>query len=197
MTSVDWKGGLPTITTERIVLRIGEVSDVDAEIEFYRENDAHLGPWFPDSGGLHLNRSAMRQYVPELRRKAVHGLSYRFRLSLRSDPKRFAGLLNLARIERGPEQKTTLGYGIAKDLEGKGYMSEAVRAAVSFAFGELDLHRIEACYAPTNVRSGNLLRACGFHEEGLIRGMLMINGVWTDHVMTAILNPGWRGGQWR
>lgn len=197
MASVEWKGGLPTITTERLVLRIGEVGDVDSEIEFYEQNKEHLGRWFPDSGGMHMNRSAMRQYVPELRKKAFHGLGFRFRIDLRTDRRRFAGLLNLSRVERGPEQKAVLGYGIAKELEGKGYMSEAVRAAVRFAFDDLDLHRLEACYAPANERSGNLLKACGFQEEGVIRGMLMINGVWTDHVMASILNPDWRGGHWR
>ncbi len=36
-------------------------------------------------------------------------------------------------------------------------MSEAVRAVIQFAFEDLDLHRLEASYAPDNVRSAGLL----------------------------------------
>src|SRR5205085_9947692 len=110
----------------------------------YRENEDHLGPWFPDSGRMHLSRATMEQFVPEFRKRALHDQGYRFQLSLRADPKRYSGVVSLSRIQRGPEQSVILGYGIAKDLEGKGYMAEAVRAVIMFAFEDLDLQRIEA-----------------------------------------------------
>jgi ribosomal-protein-alanine N-acetyltransferase len=72
-------------------------------------------------------------------------------------------------------------------------MSEAVRAVIRFAFEDLDLHRLEASYNPANERSANLLKACGFEVEGTVRGSLLINGVWCDHVLTSLLNPDWRG----
>lgn len=181
------------ITTERIVLRIGDQSDVDSELTFYRENEEHLGPWFPDSGRMHLNRATLEQYVPEFRKRALHDQGYRFQLGLRSDPRRYSGVVSLSRIQRGPEQSVILGYGIEKILEGRGFMSEAVRAVIAFAFDDLDLHRIEASYAPTNERSARLLKGCGFEIEGTVRGSLLINGVWCDHILTSLLNPNWRG----
>ena len=184
---------MPVITTNRLVLRIGDQSDIDSEIQFYRENEDHLGPWFPDSGRAHLNRATMEQYVPEFRKRALHDHGYRFQLSLRTDPKRYGGVVSLSRVQRGPEQACVLGYGIAKILEGQGYMSEAVRAAVAFAFDDLDLHRIEAAHAPGNDRSAALLKACGFEVEGTLRGWLLINGQWTDHILTSKINPNWRG----
>lgn len=190
---MDWKAGLPVITTPRLTLKIGDKSDINAELAFYRENEDHLAPWFPDGGLARLNRTIMEQYVPEYRKKALHDQGYRFQVTLHSDPKRYAGIVTLGRIQRGPEQCCTLGYGIAKELEGKGYMVEAVRAAIQFAFEEIDLHRIEAGYAPNNVRSGCLLKACGFEVEGLQRGLLLINGKWVDHYSAALLNPDWRG----
>ena len=190
---VDWKAGLPVITSSRLILRIGDQSDIDSELQFYRENEEHLGPWFPDSGRMHLSRTTMEQFVPEFRKRALHDQGYRFQLSLRTDPKRYAGVVSLSRIQRGPEQSAILGYGIAKILEGQGFMSEAVRAIISFAFNDLDLHRLEASYAPSNERSAALLKACGFEVEGTLRGSLLINGKWSDHVLTSLLNPNWRG----
>lgn len=190
---VEWKSGLPVITTERTILRVGDQSDIESELAFYRENEEHLGPWFPDSGRMHLNRATMEQYVPEFRKRALHDQGYRFQLCLKTDPRRYSGVVSLSRIQRGPEQTAILGYGIAKTLEGRGLMSEAVRAVVQFAFEDLDLHRIEASFAPTNERSAALLKACGFKIEGTLRGSLLINGQWCDHVLTSRLNPYWRG----
>lgn len=191
--SVLWKLGLPILRTERLILRMSELDDVESEAAFYRENEDHLGPWFPDSGRAMANLTALKQFVPEFKRRALQDQGYRFQVSLKEEPKRYAGVVSLSRIQRGSEQTAVLGYGIAKRLEGHGYMSEAVRAVMRFAFDDLDLHRVEASYSPDNERSGKLLEACGFHEEGVLRQSLRINGVWRDHVLTAKINPNWRG----
>ena len=192
-SSVVWKSGMPLITTERLILRIGDVSDIESELQFYRDNEEHLGPWFPDSGRMRLSRATMEQYMPEFRKRALHDQAYRFQVSLKTDPKRYSGVVSLSRIQRGPEQSAVIGYGIAKILEGQGYMSEAVRAVIRFSLQDLDLHRLEATYAPTNERSSALLKACGFEIEGTMRGSLLINGRWCDHILVSLLNTNWRG----
>ena len=192
-SKVEWKGGLPSITTERIVLRISDRSDIDSELAFYRDNEDHLGPWFPDTSRAHMSRAKMEQFLPEFRKRALHDQGYRFQLCLRTEPKVYAGVVSLSRVQRGPEQSCILGYGIAKILEGQGYMSEAVRAVIRFAFEDLDLHRIEAGYAQDNRRSAGLLKSCGFEVEGLQKGLLLINGKWVDHWVASLLNPNWRG----
>lgn len=86
-----------------------------------------------------------------------------------------------------------IGYSLAADAQGHGYMVEAVRGAVAYAFRELRLHRVMANYMPHNRRSGAVLRRAGFTVEGYARDYLRIDGRWEDHVLTAIVNPGWRG----
>lgn len=192
-SKVEWKAGLPAITTDRIILRLSDRSDIDSELAFYKENEDHLGPWFPDTFRSRMSRAKMEQLVPEFRKRALHDQGYRFQLCLHSDPKAYAGVVSLSRVQRGPEQSCTLGYGIAKILEGQGYMSEAVRATIQFAFEDLDLHRIQAGYAANNERSARLLRSCGFEVEGMQKGLLLINGQWVDHLSAALINPRWRG----
>lgn len=193
MGSVEWKAGLPTLRTERLILRMTEMADVESEAAFYRENEEHLKPWFPDISRTMANRTTLKQYVPVFKRRAAQDQGYRFQVCLQEEPKRYSGVVSLSRIQRGSEQTAVLGYGIAKRLEGQGYMSEAVRAVIRFGFEDLDLHRIEASYSPENERSGALLLACGFHVEGMLRQSLRINGEWRDHVLSAIINPRWRG----
>ena len=81
-----------------------------------------------------------------------------------------------------------MGYWIGEPYQRCGLMSDAVRAVVPFAFDILNLHRVEAACLPSNQRSINLLRGCGFTEEGYARRYLKINGVWQDHVLFAILS---------
>lgn len=75
---------------------------------------------------------------------------------------------------------------------GRGYMTEAVRCLVSFAFETLDLHRIEAACLLDNAASINVLKKSGFHEEGIARRYLEINGAWRDHRLFAILREDYR-----
>jgi len=56
-------------------------------------------------------------------------------------------------------------------------------------FDAMQLHRIMANYRPENERSARLLARLGFEKEGEARAYLRINGVWADHVLTALINP--------
>jgi ribosomal-protein-alanine N-acetyltransferase len=71
-------------------------------------------------------------------------------------------------------------------------MREALEPIIDYAFRVRNIHRITANYMPHNQRSGRLLRSLGFEVEGFARNYLLINGVWQDHVMTALTNPNWK-----
>ncbi|HET8727423.1 MAG TPA: GNAT family protein, partial [Alphaproteobacteria bacterium] len=68
-----------------------------------------------------------------------------------------------------------------------GFMTEAVRAILGFAFYQLGLHRVEAACLPTNVASKGLLLKAGFAQEGYARAYLRIDGEWQDHLLFALL----------
>ena len=121
-----------------------------------------------------------------------NGQSARLLLFPRSSPQMMVGLANINNIVRGVFHSGTLGYGIDHLYEGQGYMLEALTEVVRYAFGEMNLHRLEANYLPHNVRSGALLRKLGFSVNGYARDYLMINGRWEDHVLTSLINSNWK-----
>lgn len=97
------------------------------------------------------------------------------------------GIFTLSEIVRGAFQSAYLGfYGLAGQV-GRGLMTEALREALSFAFEELELHRVEANIQPENERSIALVKRAGFRKEGYSRKYLRIDGVWQDHERWAIL----------
>jgi ribosomal-protein-alanine N-acetyltransferase len=66
-------------------------------------------------------------------------------------------------------------------------MTDALRATLPFVFDDLRLHRLEAACLPHNEPSKAVLAKVGFHEEGLARQYLRINGQWADHLLFALL----------
>ena len=62
-----------------------------------------------------------------------------------------------------------LGYRLCLEHWGKGYATEAVRAMLQWAYGALDLNRVEAELDTRNAASARVLEKLGFEREGLRR----------------------------
>ncbi|MCQ4085546.1 GNAT family N-acetyltransferase [Saccharibacillus sp. JS10] len=99
------------------------------------------------------------------------------------------GNVALMDILRSNLQSAIIGYAMDQDFNGKGYMTEAVRFIVRYAFEVLAFHRIEAGVMPHNQASLRVLEKAGFEREGICRSQVHINGRWQDHVRLAIINP--------
>jgi ribosomal-protein-alanine N-acetyltransferase len=177
------------IDTERLTVRLPEVADVPEIIRYYGDNRDHLQPFSPTFAPDFLDDAMWQEQVRIRTREHAAGESLRTFLFAREAPDRIVGNLNLTQVHRGALQSCVLGYNLARDEQGKGYMTEAVKGAVAFAFGTWRLHRVTANHMPRNERSGAVLRRSGFRVEGLAPAYLLINGKWEDHVLTAIVNP--------
>jgi ribosomal-protein-alanine N-acetyltransferase len=180
------------IETDRLVLRLAEVKDVPEVIRYYSENRDHLQPFSPTFTADFLDQATWLEQVRNRAEELDATAGFRAFLFPRAIPSRIIGNLNLTQVHRGAFQSCVLGYNLAAGEQGKGYMTEGVRAAVAFAFGTWGLHRVAANYMPRNTRSAAVLERCGFKVEGHAPAYLMINGRWEDHVLTAITNPSWR-----
>jgi [ribosomal protein S5]-alanine N-acetyltransferase len=84
---------------------------------------------------------------------------------------------------RGPLQRAILSYWVDEARNGRGLCTQAVAAVIDFAFGELDLHRIEAGTLPDNFASQRVLEKSGFERFGVAQRFLLIAGEWRDHVL--------------
>jgi ribosomal-protein-alanine N-acetyltransferase len=114
----------------------------------------------------------------------------RFWLFKREDAAFATAIGNIAfnNIVRGAFQSCHLGYQLDEREVNQGFMTEALRRAIDYAFDDMKLHRIEANVMPRNQRSRRVVEKLGFAEEGLARQYLKINGVWEDHIHYIILN---------
>lgn len=176
------------LETPRLLLALAAPNAVQQVVAYYVENRAHLEPWEPHRPAGWLDETAVRARLAHAREELALDQSLRLLLFARSDG-RMIGTCNFTQIVRGPLQACVLGYSLAQREQGKGYMTEALGAAIGLVWSFLRLHRVEASYAPTNERSGRLLRRFGFVVEGYARDYLFTGGVWRDHIRTALTNP--------
>ncbi len=81
------------------------------------------------------------------------------------------GFIRLNRIDKS-KSLATVGYELAKPFWGKGLVSEALRALVNHAHGQMGLHRLEAGVFDGNTASARVLEKAGFQKEGVQRSCL-------------------------
>ncbi len=182
----------PVIVTERLTLRLAAPSDIPALLRYFTENAAHLAPTSPLLPADFYTETYWRAQSARNQEEFAAGRSVRMYLFPHDAPETVVGNLSLNTIVRGAAHYCDLGYSLAEDRQRQGLMSEAVVAAVRYAFEDLRLHRVKAAYLPTNERSGRLLRRLGFVVEGYARDYLLIQGRWQDQVLVGLVNAEWR-----
>jgi [ribosomal protein S5]-alanine N-acetyltransferase len=105
----------------------------------------------------------------------------------RTEDGAIVGVASLGQIFLGNFRNAYLGYSAFAPFDGQGYMTEGLRLVLREAFGQLDLHRVEANIQPDNERSIALAERIGFRREGYSPRYLKIGGRWRDHVRYAML----------
>ena len=175
-----------------VYLRHPLMPDYAAWAELRALSRAHLTPWEPQWARDELTRSNYRRRLRQYHREIRDDQSYAFLIFGDADSKLIGGL-NLSNVRRGAAQAASIGYWMGAPYAGRGLMTEALRTIITFAFGPLRLHRLEAACLPSNGPSKRVLEKAGFKKEGLARRYLKINGQWQDHDLFALLHDDPRG----
>lgn len=181
----------PVLKTERCILRLPSEKDVPALVQFQNENRDHFAPWEPTQTPESFTEPYWRTKVIDAHKEFQEGKTLRFHLFLKDD-QTLIGMVNFSRMTRGVFQCCGLGYRIGKAHEGKGFMSECLKAAIDHMFHTSHFHRIEANHLPNNTRSEKILRRLGFEREGYAKNYLRIAGKWQDHVLNSLTHHGWK-----
>lgn len=180
------------LETERMTLRPPIHGDFRAWCALRQDSEDFLQLWEPTWADDHFSRKSFTNRVYWSQRSIQQGSAVPLFLIRRQDST-LLGAITLDNIRRGPAQAGTTGYWIGKPFARQGYMREAIKALVHYAFTTLDLSRIEAGCLPENTPSRRLLENCGYKYEGVAQSYLQINGRWRNHVLYANLRHDRRG----
>lgn len=176
----------PVLRGQRTCLRTPELADHEAWSALRSDSREFLSPWEPLWPANDLTHSAFRIRIKQYLRDIGDDVAYPFFI-FSMDGRTLLGAVTLSNLRRGVAQMATLGYWIGAAHARQGYMTDAVRTLLAYAYDHLNLHRVEAACLPRNGASIALLRKTGFEQEGYARGYLKINGVWQDHLLFARL----------
>ncbi|WP_019153400.1 GNAT family N-acetyltransferase [Robertmurraya massiliosenegalensis] len=88
-------------------------------------------------------------------------------------------------------RQTSIGYFIAKDAQGHGIMTKAVRAVLNYSYFQLGLNRIEIRCGEKNAKSRAIPERLGFTYEGFVRDGEYLNGRFHNLLMYSLLAREW------
>jgi ribosomal-protein-alanine N-acetyltransferase len=174
----------PHIETERLILRkIDNVKDV---ANFFKvrsnSNTMYHIPRPPaqfEQDVIDLINSGNEQYEK--------GEMMSLAIALK-DTDEFIGAIGFYRI-KWEDHRTEIGYILNPDYSGKGYMHEACKALIKFAFEEIGFHSLEAVINADNFASINVVEKLGFVREAYFKENTLRNGEFIDTVIYSLLNP--------
>jgi RimJ/RimL family protein N-acetyltransferase len=89
-------------------------------------------------------------------------------------------------------REAMLWYVLDPSQWGKGYIPEAARALLDFAFGTLGLHRVWADCDPRNPASFRVMEKLGMRREAHFIENAFYKGEWCDSLIYAMLDREWR-----
>lgn len=100
------------------------------------------------------------------------------------------GTVKLYNIDRR-NHRCEIGYILGRAHWGQRYMGEALAAVIGYAFGALELHRLEADIHPDNIASERLLQSLHFQREGHLRERWFVGDEISDSIIYGLLRRDW------
>ncbi|TDM08737.1 MAG: alanine acetyltransferase [Ideonella sp. MAG2] len=181
----------PVLQTARLRLVGNHPHLGPAVADYLVRNRAHFAPWDPPTPPEFFSAEVQTERVQQGVAAFARGEAFRYWLLPLDEPERVIGSIHFSQVARGAFQNAALGYALDAAAQGQGLMHEALQAGIEEMFSpRVNLHRLQAAWQPSNLRSGAVLRRLGFVQEGLCRDYLFIHGAWRDHCLSALLNKG-------
>lgn len=88
-------------------------------------------------------------------------------------------------------KRCAVGYELAANETGQGYLSEALATILDWAFQHTELNRIEALVHAVNAPSTRVLTGLTFTQEGLLRQCGYWQEQFHDMLMFGLLKQDW------
>lgn len=167
-------------------LRQLEPSDAEEIFAAVCANREHLDRWLPWVESTHAAEDT-RRFLEQVASNREQGRTAAYSLRVRGQ---LAGLIGLHDVDEA-NGTAQIGYWLAAEYEGQGWMTRAVRALLAMAFDGLGLERIEIRCAAGNVRSQAIPKRLGFTYEGTLRAAQRLHGSSVDLRVYGLLRSEW------
>lgn len=168
--------------TDRLYVRLLRASDCSEWIRSRQINFDHLQKWEPIWDMDHLTYVGFNRFLKNVQNGFRSGGYYAL-VVFEKDTASLVGHIELGNVLSWPKNSASLGYWLCHTHQGKGYMTEATKAACDWAMAHLNLVKIEAGTMSDNEKSQAVLKRLGFAKEGYSKSYGEIDGTFKDHLL--------------
>jgi ribosomal-protein-serine acetyltransferase len=172
--------------TGGLEVRALEARDAAQLFDCIERNREHLRPWLVWVDGTR-SVADVERFIEAARQ--LHGRDAGLHAGLFVET-RLVGGIGCHEID-WRHSNTSLGYWLAADAQGHGYMTQAARAFIAHAFTIWRLNRMEIRCAAGNMRSRALCERLGFTAEGIKRQAESCDGGFRDLIVYSLLADEW------
>ena len=162
------------------IRRPGEKDEAEFMSNLKHSRD-FLYPWI-------INRTSVSFYKSYLLRFEKRDIGYF--VCLKKNGK-IAGVININEVEKGDDDKATLGFYSFLPYARQGYLSEGLNLVLEEAFNHLGFRCLEANIQSENQASINFVQKHGFRQENFLPRSLLVSGKWLDHDRWALHRDVW------
>ncbi|MDQ7774181.1 MAG: GNAT family N-acetyltransferase [Elusimicrobiales bacterium] len=179
-------GDLPDLETPRLLLRKLRPGDAEDMFEYASDPEvARTVTWDP-----HRSIDASRGFIDYTLRSYAERRTIELAVVLK-ETGRVIGSCGFVKWSPG-NGRAEIGYALSRKYWGRGLMTEAVAAAMEFAFGKMKVHRLEARCVDSNAGSEKVMIKSGMKHEGTIRDCVFEKGRFRTMKMYSILEGEYR-----
>ncbi|WIB76618.1 GNAT family protein [Curtobacterium sp. MCPF17_002] len=173
-----------TLRTDRLVLSVPEPTDSDDVVAYANDPDVIAYTPVPVPYG----HAEAKHWISEVVRPGwTAGTRYEFGVR-RADDLRLLGTVGLFGFVDGAAE---IGYAMHPDGRGNGFMTEAARAVLDWAFAPephgLGFARVQWRAIATNTPSAAIAERLGLRYEGRLRSGVFHRGERHDQLIAAVL----------
>ena len=174
-------GDLPTLETERLILRKLTPAD-EADVFAYASDPevARLVPW-----EAHRSLDDTRRFLQGVLERYTRGEPDVWAIAEKASG-RVIGTIRMGEY-RAQHGRASVGYALARPYWNRGLTTEALRAVLRFGFDVVGLNRIFAVCYPEDPASARVMENVGMTYEGTLRDAAFEKGRYRSLKVYAIL----------
>jgi ribosomal-protein-alanine N-acetyltransferase len=181
VVSTDWRGGLPTLAGEQVVLRELRLADAHSLFALLTTEEVSRFISPPPT-----SVEGFERFIAWTHRQRAAGAYVCFAVTLRGYDTAI-GIFQVHQLD-GRFETAEWGFAIGSAFWGTGVFQDGAELVLDFTFETLGVHRLEARAAVQNGRGIGALIKLGAVREAVLRKSFLKDGRYFDQILYTILD---------
>lgn len=178
-----------SIETERLLIRDHIETDISSLHKFISDEKAMY--YLPEIKTNTLDESKENLYEAVKEAQLENRTKYFFAITLKESSEYVGEIGYTVIIDSASGKVVNLGYFILKDFWGRGFVTEAAKAVIDYAFKQGDIVKIETGCVKENFGSEKVMKKAGMIKEADLKKHVLLHSELRDRVEYRLLKEEW------